>query len=144
MNRFFIQKIMNLTEKIPSVNSDPLSYLKEAMSNRVCSFEIKPVSLLEVKNIVTGLKNSTATGVDFVDTQSIKLGLEILAPAIQHVINLSIKTSTFPDIWKWHKIVPLLKSSESDKLLPKSYRPIALLPILSKVLEKAVFGQLVQ
>ena len=73
-----------------------------------------------------------------------KIGVDLLAPAVQHIINLSIKTSVFPDIWKVHKVTPLLKSSECDKLLPKSYRPVALLPVISKVLEKVVFGQLVE
>ena len=56
---------------------------------------------------------------------------------------LSISTGKFPRIWKYAKVVPLLKSQSSDPILPKSYRPVALLPILSKVLEKAVFTQLV-
>ena len=38
----------------------------------------------------------------------------------------------------------MLKGSDCDRLLPKSYRPVALLPVLSKILEKAVFNQLVQ
>ena len=45
--------------------------------------------------------------------------------------------------WKHTKVIPLLKSVSSDPILPKSYRPIALLPILSKVLEKVVFRQLI-
>ena len=47
-------------------------------------------------------------------------------------------------MWKHAKVIPLLKSSTADNLQPKSYRPVALLPILSKVLEKVVFGQFVQ
>ena len=47
-------------------------------------------------------------------------------------------------MWKWHKVIPLLKAQDSDKLLPKSFRPVALLPVMSKLLEKAVFNQLVQ
>ena len=111
------------------------------MVNRSCLFTLQPVELAQVKKIIKGLKNSTATGVDYIDTNTVKLGCEILAPALMHVINLSITTSTFPDAWKWHKVIPLLKSSECDKLLPKSYRPVALLPVLSKILEKVVFGQ---
>ena len=47
-------------------------------------------------------------------------------------------------MWKWHKVIPLLKAKDCDKLLPKSFRPVALLPVMSKLLEKAVFNQLVQ
>ena len=90
------------------------------------------------------MKNSSATGVDYIDTRSVKLVAELIAPALTHIINLSIKSSTFPHIWKYAKVIPLLKSFSSDPLLPKSYRPIALLPILSKVLEKIVFNQLIK
>ena len=65
----------------------------------------------------------------------------IVAP-LTHVINLSISTSQFPAIWKVAKVVPLLK--KGDALNPKNYRPVALLPIFSKVLERVVFNQMVK
>ena len=144
MNEFFIGKIKNLRQKIPPIACDPLMYLRQAMVNRSCSFHLKLVSIPEVKKVINNLKNSSATGVDYIDTRTIKLGLEVLAPAMQHIINLSISTSTFPDAWKWHKVVPLLKGAGCEKISPNNYRPVALLPVLSKVLEKVVFGQLVE
>ena len=69
---------------------------------------------------------------------------DLIAPALAHIINLSMKTGIYPKSWKWAKVVPLLKSSSSDATMPKSYRPVALLPVLSKVMEKVVFSQLVK
>ena len=143
MNGFFIDKVKGLRDNIPLVNSDPLKKVKEAMQNRECNFNLRLVSVSDVIKIIKGLKNSSATGVDYIDTRTVKLGAELLAPAITHIINLSITTSTFPSLWKWHKVIPLLKAASCDPLMPKSYRPVALLPIFSKVLEKVVFGQLV-
>ena len=45
-------------------------------------------------------------------------------------------------MWKQAKVAPLLK--KGDLLIPKNYRPVALLPILSKILEKVVFQQIVE
>ena len=143
MNKFFIKKIRDLRNKIPTVDLDPLQYFKSAMKDRSCTFSLKELSVEEVLKLIKGLKNSSATGMDFIDTRTVKLGAEALAPAIQHIINLSITTSTFPSDWKWHKVVPLLKSADCDKILPRSYRPVALLPVISKILERAVFNQLV-
>ena len=143
MNDFFIDKIKRLRQRIPMDELDPLDYMRAAMSGRSSSFKLKPLNLNEVEKIIKNLKNSTATGIDFIDTRTLKLGVTVLAPAIQHIINLSIETSVFPNIWKVHKVTPLLKNADCDKLLPKSYRPVALLPVISKVLEKAVFSQLV-
>ena len=91
--------------------------------------------------LVKDLKNSSATGVDYIDTRTVKLVADLIVPSLTHIINLSIRTSTFPNIWKFAKVIPLLKSSVCDPLLPKSYRPVALLPILSKVMEKAIFSR---
>ena len=98
MNGFFIDKVKSLRSKIPLVNCDPLKKMKEAMQNRQCNFNLSPVTIPEVMKIIKGLKNSSATGVDFIDTRTVKLGAELLAPAITHIINLSINTSTFPRI----------------------------------------------
>ena len=144
MNRFFINKIKSLRQTIPTSESDPLKKVKEAMEGRQCTFQMTPVTTEDVIKIIKDLKSSSATGVDYIDTSTIKLSAELLAPAIAHIINLSIQSSTFPDLWKWHKVIPLLKGTSCDPLIPKSYRPIALLPILSKILEKAIFTQLVQ
>ena len=67
-----------------------------------------------------------------------------ITPALTHIINLSIQTSTFPTLWKHAKVIPLLKPGSEDQLMPKSYRPVALLSVLSKVLERAIFMQTVQ
>ena len=114
------------------------------MTNRSCSFNLKRVNEKDVLKVIKNLKNSSATGVDFIDTRTVKLAAQQITPALTHIINLSMSTSTFPDMWKYAKVIPLLKSLTADALLPKSYRPVALLPVLSKVLEKVVFTQLVK
>ena len=144
MNKFFLNKIKKLRSTIPGALSDPLSKIKEAMRNRTCSFSIQETSEEDIRKVVSKLKNSAATGVDNIDTKIVKLSAQIIAPALTHIVNLSIRTSTFPDCWKYAKVIPLLKSTDSDPLLPKSYRPVALLPVLSKILEKVVFIQLIR
>ena len=118
--------------------------LREALRWRRSRFRLKPVTEEQVLKILMSLKNSSATGVDYIDTRTVKLVAVLITPALTHIINLSISTSTYPTIWKWAKVIPLLKAALLDTLLPKSYRPVALLPILSKVLEKVVFTQLVE
>ena len=81
-------------------------------------------------------------GLDEVETYIVKLIAKDILPALTHIVNLSIRDASFPTSWKRAKVVPLLK--KGDTLDPKNYRPVALLPILSKVLERAVFVQLMQ
>ena len=63
-----------------------------------------------------------------------------LAPSVTYLINKSIIDGTVPDVWKIARVSPLYKSE--DKILVENYRPIAVLPILSKVMERAVYAQL--
>ena len=57
------------------------------------------------------------------------------------MINLSIKPSAVPSVWKIEKITPVFKSGDSIK--PENHRPISGLPIASKILEKTVHNNLI-
>ena len=64
-----------------------------------------------------------------------------LAPSVTFLINKSIIDGTVPDVWNIARVSPLCKSE--DKILVENHRPIAVLPILSKVMERAaVYAQL--
>ena len=112
------------------------------MSQRICSLEFKAVDPDDVLEIIKHLKNSKSSGLDELDTYIVKLVASDIVPSITHIINLSIRDASFPTSWKRSKVVPLLK--KGDTLDPKNYRPVALLPILSKVLERAIFLQLIR
>ena len=140
MNNFFVQKIQGLRQKIPRVDIDPLAKIKEVFNDRNCTFKFKPVGQDDVLKIISALKNTKSGGLDYIDTMTIKLIAKEILPAVTHIIDLSLSQGSFPTSWKQAKVVPLLK--KGDPLSPKNYRPVALLPILSKILEKAVFIQI--
>ena len=142
LNTYFINKVKKLRASIPVEETDPLSKLRESMVNRQCSFNIKLVTEQEVLKIITSLNNSSTTGVDFIDAQTIKLVKHEIVGAVTRIINLSIKKSTFPSIYKHSQIVPLKKKPTLNDLECSSYRPVNLLPIPGKIVEKAVFNQL--
>ena len=59
----------------------------------------------------------------------------IILKTLFDIINLSIKSGKFPLIWKVPKVTPIFISG--SRSLPENYRPISVLPIVSKLLEKA-------
>ena len=59
-----------------------------------------------------------------------------ITTAITKLFNMSITTGKLPSEWKTAQIVPIPKSKQ--KLDPSNYRPVSLLPILSKLLEKHI------
>ena len=64
---------------------------------------------------------------------------EILAKPISQLCNLSMALRSFPDAYKIAKVKPLFK--KGSKTDPSYYRPISLLPLLSKVFERVVLDQ---
>ena len=142
LNNYFVNKIRLIQEKLSPPKSDPLAPLMNIMENRSSSFKLSSVHPDIVEGVVLKLKNSKSTGLDNIDTGVIKLSLPYILPALTHIVNLSINKCEFPSQWKVAKIIPLYK--KEDPLDVKNYRPVALLPILSKVLEKIVFMQISQ
>ena len=60
--------------------------------------------------------------------------------SLTNIINYSIKTGIFPDQWKLARVSPIFKSGAQTDV--GNYRPISILPVLSKILEKHVYDQL--
>ncbi|KAA5601171.1 hypothetical protein F3H15_35585, partial [Pseudomonas aeruginosa] len=70
----------------------------------------------------------------------IALILPTVAPILTHIFNFSFTSRNFPDSWKQAYVVPIPKSP--NPILPSQFRPISILPFLSKVLEHIVHRQL--
>ena len=79
-----------------------------------------------------------AMGVDGIQTEVLKKGVAVLAGPIARICNLSLSTGVFPDIFKQAIVHPVFKGKGKDPHDPASYRPISILPSLSKILEIAV------
>ena len=140
-NRYYINKVSEIRRNLSGDQRDPLSTLRHLMHGRMTStFNLNPITPDQVDKIIISHKNSKSSGIDNIDTYILKLAHSQIVPAVCHILNLSIQNLKFPSKWKIAKIVPLYKG-KGDKLDPKNYRPVAILPILSKVLERAIFSQ---
>jgi hypothetical protein len=137
MNNFFVNKINTIRQELPNPTGDPLETLQNIMKDRTSTFSLSCVHPDAVRKIILGLKNSKSCGVEIIDTYIIKLMVEEILASVTHIVNLSIQQATFPSLYKLAKVIPLLK--KDDPLQPKNYRPVAILCILSKVIEMAVF-----
>ena len=73
---------------------------------------------------------------DEISSKFLKDGAEVLALPLYNLVNLSIKQSLFPDQCKTAKLKPLFK--KGSKSVPKNYRPISLLPDVSKIMEETI------
>ena len=101
-----------------------------------------PVQAADVILAISKLKNTKSTGHNQINLQLVKESLMVTIPYITSIINTSIVTKVFPKPWKHFIIIPIHKSGDIEK--PTNLRPINLLPILSKILEKVISTQLTE
>ena len=64
----------------------------------------------------------------------------IVKPLTYCIINLSLATGFIPTDWKAAKVIPLFKSGSTAEI--DNYRPISILPSMSKILERVIYNQL--
>ena len=141
MNSFFINKVRMLRENLQQNPGNPLLLVEKLMQNRSCSFRLKSVHPDTVLKTLSNLKSSSSCGTDEIGSNVLKLVKNEITPVLTHIINLSISNQTFPKLWKQAKVIPLHKKAEV--LYTKNYRPVSLLSVLSKVLERCIFGQMI-
>lgn len=95
----------------------------------------------EVSDIISKLKINSAPGRDNITSTLLKSCILTLAEPISTLCNLSFYKGTFPSIFKQATVCPIYKAGEEQ--LPSNYRPISLLPSLSKILEKIANKRLI-
>ena len=100
------------------------------------NFKLWNATLETNKKILTCLDLFKVPIWDEISSKFLKDGAEVLALPLYNLVNLSIKQSLFPDQCKTAKLKPLFK--EGSKSDPKKYRPISLLPVVSKITEKTI------
>ena len=86
------------------------------------------------------MPNKKSTGYDKISTETIKILSAVISPTLSLIINKCILNGTVPDEMKVSKIKPLFK--KGDVTLLNNYRPISLLPCVSKIFERVLFNQL--
>ena len=101
------------------------------------SLFLNPTSQMEISKIIHQLKCKTSCGRDGLSNKVIKKLKNALTGTLCILFNLSLANDDFPESYKKSDVVPLHKSK--SKLVRMNYRPILLLPVMSKILEKVVY-----
>ena len=107
-----------------------------------CRFRPQPVTVDTVILTFKSLHETNAVGADNIAYRFIRDALPTIIFYLTVIINTSIVTGRYPQLWKDGIIVPAFKSGDVNE--PCNYRPISLLCILSKLLEKIVANQLIE
>ena len=102
-------------------------------------FNLASVSENSILTILKATKVSKAAGLDNLSGRFLKDEAKFLSKPISDLCNLSITSEKFPESCKVTKLKPLYK--KGSLTLPCNYRPVSLLPLMSKVIEKVIHEQ---
>ena len=106
------------------------------------AFKFENETTENIEKIIDRIKTDVATGMDNIPAKIIKNTKSILSPYLTKIINLSFETKTFPDILKNAIIKPIFKKDDKNDI--SNYRPISILPVISKIFERATLNQLIE
>ena len=138
-NEFFTGAVSRLLKTAgPPMNGGQFSSKKFSCER----FILQPISEKFILKQLRDLKVKKATGLDGIPARFLKDSATVIAPTVTFLVNLSLSTGSVPDEWRKARVVPLYKSGGRENM--DNYRPISILPVLSKILEKAVNFQLQQ
>ena len=139
LNEFFNKTAKRLVRQNATTDGVTLSHTDSFTSNHD-NFKLQEVTYIDVLKSLKSLRNDCSTGYDNIPVSFIKPIAEYIASALTFIINNLIAESKFPDQWKIARISPIPKVTNSTELM--DYRPISILPILSKLYEKQVLHQI--
>ena len=79
---------------------------------------------------------SKSTGLDGIGPRLLKLSAGVITQSLTVIVNKCVENGVFPSSWKQAKVTPLYKNGPRDEI--NNYRPISILPTVSKLIEKIV------
>ena len=108
-------------------------------SKTYSTFRFKEVLVSDVFKHLKKLSRNKATGYDDLPPGLLKDSAQYISRPLTHVINSSLTTSVIPEDFKIGIITPIYKSGVKSDL--DNYRPVTVLPVCSKILEKCIHSQ---
>ena len=141
-NDYFTKLAENLISESPEHTRtfDVLSEYTKSKLNSTEIFKLEKIDANDVLLMLGKLDTSSAAGIDSLGPKLLKLAAPILCKPISILINKSITSGKFPDELKLAKVTPIFK--KGDKSKPENYRPISILPTLSKIYERHIASQI--
>lgn len=96
----------------------------------------------EIVQIIESLDSKSAPGHDLITVQLLKDCKNVMVPFLTKLFNLMLSTSRYPDQLKIQKVTPIFKSG--DPALVENYRPISVLSVINKVIEKLLYSRILK
>ena len=125
-----------------SLVPNPLLAGDYEINKHKATFHFRTIEVQEIRDAFATVKTAKSFGTDNISSYSLKLALPLIENSLAFLFNTSIETSRFPDSWKVARVTPTFK--DGDRADKSNYRPISVLPVISRLFEKLVTNLLYQ
>ena len=133
LNDFFVNIGSSVEAKIPKSQKHFSSFLGSPNNK---SIFLKPCTPIEVLEIINSMKSSKSCGPNSIATNLLIEFSQMLVYHLVSIINLSFKQGVFPSLNKETDVCPIHKKGDKNRC--ENYRPISLLPNISKIFERVM------
>ena len=140
LNNFFVDVGPNTERDIPITPPDKISPERYLKNRNQLNFIIAHISVDEVTDIIKKLNATKATGPSSIPVKLLLLIPDLIILPLCKIINTSFTTGKFPDALKIVKVIPIHKGGSTDDV--NNFRPISLLSIFDKIIEKLMHKRL--
>ena len=120
----------------------PSTTLSENIENNLGIFKFSEENQTNIEKLIDKLKIDVATGADNIGAKLIRDSKTTISTPLTKIINKCYHLNTFPECMKNAVIIPIHKKDNPDEI--SNYRPISILPTLSKIFERSAVDQLVE
>ena len=136
MNDFFVNLGPSTVANLPESKSNYKQFILPLPQ----SFYNVPATIEELRNIVNALPSKKSAGFDGLSVKNLKNIIDYIAEPLLQIINKSFSLGIFPDVLKIARVVPIFKEGSTSELI--NYRPISILPSLSKIFERLMYNRM--
>ena len=141
INRYYSNVGPDTNRSVGNSKKTATNYLlrnRERVTEQLMTGRFKEQDILNACRLLRPKMSCDAYGL----SQKIILqDMDILAPMFVHLINCSLSAGICPDMSKIARVIPVYKN-KGEKHLFSNYRPISMLPVFSKIIEKLVYNKI--
>ena len=131
------QKLANSIKDKGNIK-DPMSYLNNRINHNCFLY---PTTVGEIEKLIIKLKTKDSSGLDEISNRTLKKIYPGIIQALKIIFNKSMQEGTFPNNMKSAIVIPIYKNKKKSEI--PNYRPVSLLPTISKILEKIIYNRIV-
>ena len=143
LNDYFQNKVKKIKSNIPQQKSDPMIHYRKMVKNPKNKLYLTEINMHQFDLIYSKLKKSSSTIDDGISMSMINMMKEEIKPLLLNLVNSTIRTNKYLKKLKVSKIIPHFKNY-NNITDPNNMRPIYIIAVISKIIEKVFSTQIIK